>query len=64
VRNKKLYRLYKEDRLTVRKRGSRKRALGSRAPMVVPQERNQRWSLDFVTDNLGIFMGPDARSVR
>ena len=49
---KKLYRLYKEERLTVRKRGGRKRALGTRAPMVVPQDRNLRWSLDFVADTL------------
>ena len=34
---KKLYRLYKEERLTVRKRGGRKRALGTRAPMAIPQ---------------------------
>jgi putative transposase len=34
----------------VRKRGGRKRALGTRAPMAIPQGRNQRWSLDFVTD--------------
>ena len=34
---KKLYRLYKEERLAVRKRGGRKRALGSRTPMVIPQ---------------------------
>jgi transposase InsO family protein len=32
---KKVYRLYKEERLTVRKRGGRKRALGTRAPMTV-----------------------------
>ena len=43
---KKLYRLYREERLTVRKRGGRKRALGTRAPMVIPQARNLRWSLD------------------
>ena len=49
---KKLYRLYKEERLTVRKRGGRKRALGTRAPMAIPQGRNQRWSLDFVSDTL------------
>jgi putative transposase len=49
---KKLYRLYKEERLTVRKRGGRKRALGTRAPIAVPQEPNQRWSLDFVSDTL------------
>ena len=50
--NKKLYRIYKEERLTVRKRGGRKRALGTRAPMAVPQGRNLRWSLDFVADTL------------
>ncbi len=49
---KKLYRLYKEERLTVRKRGGRKRALGTRAPMAVPPSPNQRWSLDFVSDAL------------
>ena len=49
---KKLYRLYKEERLTVRKRGGRKRALGTRAPMAMPQDANQRWSLDFVSDTL------------
>lgn len=49
---KKLYRLYKEEKLTVHKRGGRKRALGTRAPMAVPQDRNQLWSLDFVSDTL------------
>jgi putative transposase len=52
VNHKKLYRLYKEERLTVRKRGGRKRALGTRAPMAIPQDRNLRWSLDFVADTL------------
>ena len=36
--------IYKEERLTVRKRGGRKRALGTRAPMAVPQDPNH-WSL-------------------
>ncbi len=52
LNRKKLYRLYKEERPTVRKRGGRKRALGTRAPMTVPQGINQRWSLDFVSDAL------------
>ena len=52
LNHKKLYRLYKEERLTVRKRGGRKRALGTRAPMAIPQGSNQRWSLDFVSDSL------------
>jgi len=36
--------------LKVRRRGGRKRALGTRAPMTMPQGPNQRWSLDFVSD--------------
>ena len=52
LNRKKLYRLYKEERLTVRKRGGRKRALGTRAPMAIPQDRNLRWSIDFVADTL------------
>jgi putative transposase len=52
LNRKKLYRLYREERLTVRKRGGRKRALGTRAPMTIPQGRNLRWSLDFIADTL------------
>ncbi len=52
LNRKKLYRLYKEERLTVRKRGGRKRALGTRAPMLIPQKSNERWSLDFASDAL------------
>ena len=47
---KKLRRLYREERLQVRKRGGRKRALGTRRPMAMPQAANARWSLDFVSD--------------
>lgn len=49
---KKLRRLYGEERLQVCKRGGRKRALGTRRPMIVPDQPNQRWSLDFVSDAL------------
>jgi putative transposase len=52
LNHKKLFRLYREERLTVRRRGGRKRALGTRAPMTLPQGPNQRWSLDFVSDML------------
>lgn len=52
LNHKKLLRLYREERLTVKKRGGRKRALGTRAPMTLPQGPNQRWSLDFVSDML------------
>ena len=47
LNHKKLYRSYREERLTVRKR-----ALGTRAPLLLPWNRNQRWSLDFVADAL------------
>ena len=30
--------------------GGRKRAIGIRAPMIVPMAPNDRWSLDFVSD--------------
>ena len=52
VSHKKLRRLYCEERLQVRRRGGRKRALGTRAPLALPQGPNQRWSLDFLSDTL------------
>ena len=48
--HKKLLRIYREEGLKVRRRGGRKRGLGTRAPMTMPQGPNQRWSLDFVSD--------------
>jgi putative transposase len=53
MNQKKLLRLYREEGLSVRRRRGRKRATGTRAPMVLPQGPNQRWSLDFVADMLG-----------
>jgi putative transposase len=52
MNHKKLRRLYGEERLQVRRRGGRKRALGTRAPMTLPQGANQRWSMNFVSDTL------------
>jgi putative transposase len=52
MNHKKLYRLYREEQLMVRRRRGRKRALGTRAPMTMPDAINQRWSLDFVADAL------------
>jgi putative transposase len=52
MNHKKLYRLYREEKLMVRRRGGRKRALGTRTPMTLPLTINQRWSLDFVSDTL------------
>lgn len=52
VNHKEVYRLYREEKLAVRKRGGRKRALGTRAPLALPMGSNPRWSLDFVSDAL------------
>lgn len=52
MNHKKLFRLYREERLTARRRGGRKRAMGTRMPMTLPRGPNQRWSLDFVFDQL------------
>jgi putative transposase len=52
VNHKKLRRIYGEERLQVRRRSGRKRALGTRAPLTIPQGPNQRWSLDFLGDAL------------
>ena len=52
LNRKKTQRLYREEGLTVRRRKSRRRAVGARAPVPVPALPNQRWSLDFVHDQL------------
>ena len=52
LNRKKTQRLYREEGLTVRRRKSRRRAVGARAPAPVPVLPNQRWSLDFVHDQL------------
>ena len=52
LNHKKLFRIYREERLTVRRRGGRKRAFGTRTPITLPEGPDQRWSLDFVSDVL------------
>ena len=52
MNRKKLYRLYREEGLAVRRRRGRKRPTGTRAPAALPTRPNQRWSLDFASDCL------------
>jgi putative transposase len=52
VNRKRVQRLYREEKLTVRRRGVRKRAMGTRRPIETPAAPNQRWSLDFLSDQL------------
>ena len=54
MNHKKLYRLYREEGLSVRRRRGRKRARGSRTPMPVPLVPGARWSMDFVSDTFGV----------
>jgi putative transposase len=49
---KKVYRLYREEGLAVRRRRSRKRALGTRAPLRQASLPNEIWVLDFMSDVL------------
>ena len=49
VNRKLVYRLYRELGLAVRRR---KRGAVARSPLVVPEQPNERWSMDFVTDAL------------
>jgi len=49
---KKVWRLYREEGLKVRRRGGRKRAIGTRAPLQKAQAPNAIWVLDFVSDCL------------
>ena len=49
-----IYRLYREEGLTVRKRKARRRAIGTRTPILVEVRVNARWSLDFVHDQFAL----------
>ena len=52
VNHKRLFRIYREEGLMVRKRRGRKRAVGMRAPIPVPAQPNDLWAMDFVSDQL------------
>jgi putative transposase len=58
VNHKRVYRLYREEGLTVRKR-PRKRLARARIATAVPTSPNERWSIDFVSDSLA-----DGRKLR
>ncbi|WP_376873319.1 IS3 family transposase [Albirhodobacter sp. R86504] len=51
--HKKLYRIYREEGLSVKRRRGRKRARGTATPMPSAEGVNARWSLDFVSDSFG-----------
>jgi putative transposase len=52
VNHKRVYRLYTEANLTVRKRRKAKRPLSERVPLQLAKSINEVWSMDFVSDSL------------
>ena len=46
VNKKRVQRIYREEKVMVRRRGGRKRTMGTRRPLEVPLVANQRWSLE------------------
>jgi putative transposase len=50
VNHKRVYRLYREERLLVRPHRGRKRAAVPRVPLVAPTRPNERWGMDFIHD--------------
>ena len=52
VNHKRVYRLYNQAQLAVRKRKKAKRALSERVPLAVASRVNEVWSMDFVSDSL------------
>ena len=52
VNHKKVLRLYREEGLAVLRRRRKKRVAVQRVPLPVPSRRTERWSMDFVHDQL------------
>ena len=52
MNHKRVYRLYREEGLSVRRRGHKRVAREGRLPLFAPQGPNERWCLDFVSDAL------------
>lgn len=52
VNHKRLYRLYREQGLSVKRRTRRRKLTGQRVPLVAANSLNEVWSMDFVADQL------------
>jgi putative transposase len=52
VNHKRIHRIYRNEELMIRTRRRKKRASESRIPILPASERNEQWSLDFMTDRL------------
>lgn len=52
VNAKKTYRIYREEKLQVRRKRRKRLLVRDRVPLPVPNRPNQRWSMDFMSDQL------------
>ena len=52
INHKRLYRLYREEHLAIRRKKRKRVAQVTREPKPLPAARNERWSMDFVHDTL------------
>ena len=52
VNRKRVYRIYREEELSVRRRKRKQVAAAPRQALVVPSRANERWSIDFMADTL------------
>jgi putative transposase len=52
VNHKRVYSVYREAKLQVRRRRRKRLTRGQRVPLPVPSRRGERWSIDFMVDTL------------
>jgi putative transposase len=53
INHKRVYRIYSEEGLKIRRKRTRRKGVFSRTPLVIPEAPDQRWSMDFVSDVAG-----------
>jgi putative transposase len=52
VNHKRIYGVYREAKLQVRRRRRKRLTRGQRTPLALPSRRTERWSMDFMVDTL------------
>jgi putative transposase len=52
INHKRIHRLYRHEGLMVRRRLRKRIAAGNRVPLPIPSRPNERWSIDFMSDQL------------
>lgn len=57
INHKRIQRMYREERLAVRRKRRKRVAQTARQPKVLPDGPNERWSMDFMADSLATGRG-------